>query len=251
MKTAVLISGQMRTFGECLTTLERCVFRHLPDATYFISCAEDETAGEAYLLEGKHDVHIERVAQPMLTIPGRTVPASTNMQDSQRDRISLAAPYHISAPHQSILRQFWHLNRVWDFAHEKMLDGTDSVPFDCYIRCRPDLFFHETRSLPATIEPNQVFAPWWGGAGGINDRFAIMGRLAAQHYFGAWGKLQQMLAAGLPLHPETLLLESLTLGGCDVRRTLHAVFSTYRPDGSKIAPTEYHGEFMALLAATR
>lgn len=224
MKTAVLISGQLRSFAQCLPTLHWHLFRKLDDPHFFVSCADDAQAQDAYLLEAYYkNVHIERVVQPTLPEP----PA----------RYAAHAPYAISVPIQSIMRQLWHLNRVWEFFREK---NDFAQGYDQIIRCRPDLHMQRFElpprahvlssgvSLTVPFSPTDAYTPWWGRYGGVNDRLAVMGSEAARAYFTAFTKLDEILKAGCPLHPETIQHEALAQAGCRISATLRADFITKR-----------------------
>ena len=224
MSSAVLVSGQLRTWSQCLPTLQWACFRKMEDPHFYISCANDEQANDAYLI-GKHyapeKVHIEIVDQPAFDDADKYLPSS------------LHAPYTISVPPKSILAQAWQMNRVYDLA---MNNGAEK--HDTFIRCRPDLwmtdFILSRREKP--IWENSVSSPWWGRFAGCNDRFAVMGRVAASHYFTLYSNLNMLLDLGCPLHPESLLLAQLETNGVEVHHTLNAVFSTLRLNGERRFP---------------
>lgn len=222
MSTAVLISGQMRTFRQTLPTLQWHVFRKLKEPRFFISCADDEQARDARLLEGLgYEVHIEQIAQPVFADADKYLPAAQH------------APYHISVPPQFILRQAWHMNRVWEFAQTKGVKDSAVV-----IRCRPDLWMQgcDVGQLPG-MWPMECFSPHWGKFGGMNDRFAVMGLGAASHYFTMFTQIDELLKSGCPFHPESLLLAALEKANVSVHHTLNAIFSTLRlpePDPKNI-----------------
>lgn len=232
MSTAVLISGQLRTFRQTLPTLHWHVFRKLKDPVFFVSCVDDQQANDAELLRAHYpNVFIERVTQPEFPDADKYLPASQH------------APYHISVPPQFILRQAWHLNRVWEFMEErcKPADATavwKRCQFDAVIRCRPDLWMQgcELGQIP-DMWPMECFSPWWGKFAGSNDRFAVMGTGAAYHYFTMFTQIDELLKAGCPFHPESLLLAALEKGHVQVQHTLNAIFSTLRlpePDPKNI-----------------
>ena len=70
-------------------------------------------------------------------------------------------------------------------------------------------------SDPQTDGPwsNGCWTPPWGSYGGINDRFAIMGRDAAQAYMTAFDRIKELLDKGCPFHPETLTRAAVELTG--------------------------------------
>lgn len=222
--TAVLISGQMRTFAQCLPTLQWACFRKLQDPRFFISAANDEQAADAQLIHNHYDdVSIEVVDQPTLPEPDA--------------KLADHAPYAISVKTQSILRQAWHLKRVYEFA---MQNGADKC--DTFIRCRPDLWMTDCGEVD-TWADIQCLLPWWGRFAGANDRFAIMGAKAAPHYFGMFDQIDALLADGCPFHPESLLLAALEKAGVETHHTLNAVFSTLRmPEPDPLNPGQMRQE---------
>lgn len=225
MKTAVIISGQMRTFAQCYPNQKYTVFRKLEDPHFFVSCEDNEQADSAELLKKdyKH-VHIERVKPPELQCPDMAY--------------TLHAPYAITPtkipgvpPLLGIMRQLWHLSRAWKFAAEvtdgwKEFDQSD----DAIMRLRPDLHFHrfDTVMLDSVY---QALTPWWGTYGGVNDRCALLGFKAAAAYFETYDKLPTLLEQGCSFHPESLVAAALDHGGCDVSQTLDAEFGFKRMNG--------------------
>lgn len=224
MKTAVIISGQLRTFARCLPSLKWNVFRKLNDPGFIVSCADDAQAADAELLKQafpKAEVHIEKVTPPALTEPPLA--------------FADYAPYAITptktpgiGPLQGILRQHWHLSRAWKFAQEIGLHDVDVI-----IRCRADLHFHKFE-MPEMDDTDVLtaFTPWWGNYGGVNDRFAVLGPIAAASYFETFDHLPQLLEEGCPFHPESLVAASLERGCVEIKRTLAAEFAFRRLDGS-------------------
>ena len=239
MKTAVLLSGETRTFTECFASQRWHVYRKLENPTFFASVVDDEQARDIYLLESMgFPVFVERVKQPTLPEP----PVF----------LSRHAPYAISVPVQAILRQLWHLNRVWEFHAEKAQE------FDAYVRVRPDSFFHSCE-IPEMVDmPNEhrgALLPWWGRFGGCNDRLAFLEQDSAEAYFTTFARIGELLDSGCPLHPESLIAASLGSAGMIVGNTLEANFSTMKRerDGSlvsrppEILPHE-QAEFFAALS---
>lgn len=213
-KTAVLISGQMRTFAQCYPNQLWYVLKKLKDPVFFVSVAKDGQSGTAELLK-KHfaDVSIEVIEQPVLPEPDFKACAHAGYTPTPNDQLVV----------QSILRQLWHYNRVWDF----MRETRDPDEFSTFVRLRPDLHFHKFQ-YPGHPFPNQFFGCPWGTYSGVNDRFSIMGRWAAQAYFQAYNQLPALLEAGCPLHPETIQGAVLEANGTDIRNTMIADFSCVR-----------------------
>ncbi len=227
MRVVFLYSGQTRSFGKCFTdpngghlsvwqSQRWQIARHFPQARCFASVADDDTGADIELLRLMfRDPVIEVVKQPDLPEPQG---AATELQ--------AATPYRISTTVQAILRQAWHLQKVYEMYEPEAKDD------DIVVRIRPDLFF--TRFVMPTVLPSidQALAPYWGSYGGINDRFVFLGSRAAGAYFKAFDDLDAMLAEGAPLHPETLqhyALERRSMGVC---HKLLADFVTMRTDGT-------------------
>lgn len=218
MSTAVLISGQTRNFKECLPTLHWHVFRKLVDPVFFVSVADDAQASDIYLLEGYYkNVFIERVKQPELLEPNA--------------RFAAHAPYALASSIQGVLRQLWHLQRVWEFYLERSIPFTASITF---IRCRPDLWFQSFEPFPK-IRQNESQMPWWGRFGGCNDRFAVLGLDAAKAYFTTFSQIDALLKLGCPLHPESLIKASLEEADQLINNHLVAEFSIIK-DGKRRFP---------------
>ncbi len=213
MKTAVIYSGQARSFGRLFENHYFHLLRKLPDPEFFVSVVDDEDAPSMARIRERFDTplsHFEAVTQP-------------NIEEPPPDPKWLPG-YPPSVPPQAILRQLWHLNRAWEFAN---LTGD----FDWVIRIRPDIAFHRFVGF-GPISSNQAVTPWWSRWGGINDRLAVLGQRAAEAYFTTFQRRQILWDFGCPLHPETMLATSLEEEGVRISHTLAAEFCTVRKDGT-------------------
>lgn len=228
MATAVIIAGQARSFERVWRNQYWMVYRKVPDPYFFVSVADDADASKMDLLKDRFPgkVFIEKVIQP-------TIPEPKGSFDH--------GAYPPSAPVQGILRQMWALNQGWKF-FDKM-SSPDGLRFDRFLRIRPDLHFHKFE-WPKDCYPSQCLTPWWSRWGGINDRVAVLGALAAEFYFTAFEKVSAMLKDGAPLHPESLMLEALEREHVVCSPTLNAFFTTVRKDGSTIPPDPTIGDIV-------
>ncbi len=113
---------------------------------------------------------------------------------------------------------------MWQFCQEKGGDDAEVV-----VRCRPDLWFRKMHMPSFRADNPQLFVPYWGGYGGINDRFAVMSGKTASAYFNAFNALPYLLSKGCPFHPETLLSRAAPVA----TRTLRAEFCTVRMPNDK------------------
>jgi hypothetical protein len=190
VKTLFLYSGQARTIRHLHENHWFRVIRHFHDPHIVVSVADDEQAEDMRLLEqyvGKNKFRFEKVVQPTLPEPPSKSP--------------YAAGYPTISSPQAVLRQFWHWKRVWEFAGDKK-------PFDCFVRIRPDSCFFECEPMVSS-SAETIYTPWWGRWGGMNDRFAIMGKDCAGLYHGIYDSLESLFKKGIPLHPESLLFEQM------------------------------------------
>lgn len=249
-KTAVILSGQARTYARVFANQKWQVYDKLTDPHFYVSVADDADAHAVNILRNhypKDRVFIEVVKQPDLPEPDFAH--------------TYHAPYAITptrtpgvGPLQGIMRQLWHNSRAYNFAI-----GEGASQCSQWVRIRPDLHFHKfddglTRKLPvhdessnvthfvkytAVVQKDEALTPYWGRYGGssVNDRFALLGHEAAGKYFHTYDKIPEMLEAGVPFHPETLVGESLIRGGITVHRTLCAEFAFCRK------PDAQHGDY--------
>lgn len=250
MKTAVFISGQARSFAHCFANQRWMLYRHLGDITFYVSVADDEDADCLKVLEQCGTLHFQKIKQPDIPEPwGPFGP----LHPSWGCAYSIQNP--LAGGVQSILKQFWHLNHVHTFALSK---GFNPHDFSLAVRTRADLWFHEfDPSWPIFVLPNQVQTPFWGNYGGCNDRFALCAPEAVETYLTTFTAIDAMLAAGCPLHPETMLKFRLQSEKIRVLPTLRASFAIVRKpelvDGRAritiVPPEPTYSEIATLLAS--
>lgn len=247
MSTAILISGQLRTFAKCYPTQRWHVFRHFPDIHFFITVQDECNAGDLDILRrdyGDDHVHADFRTDPLIVAmedsnvaipkPGQTrictqgwgIEAAYNF-----------APYANAAPAHQLLLQHYYQSLVWKFF--LCVTDPESSKFDTIIRLRPDQWFHsfdyDFERFP--LGDRQALTPWWGRFGGVNDRFAILGREAARAYFTVYDRLPELLGQyHCPFHPESLVKAALEVAGCTIHETLRTEFTTLRKDGNHRPP---------------
>ena len=232
MRTAILLSGHMRTFARCLPTLHWHVFRHFPGADFIVSTVADADASSAQLLVPRYGfdrVHYAAVPEQPDCVAAIRAAGAVLPDTRTPGQCYTHEPYPISVHPQAVLRQLWQLGHAWRTYRTHFSPGSH----DLIIRCRPDLWFHScARPGPAIhLEPTDALLPWWGKFGGINDRFAWLGERAAEAYFTTYERVPALLDAGCPLHPESLLKASLLAAGCQPASRLAAEFGTLRQSG--------------------
>lgn len=242
MKTLVLYSGSARTISETWANQLFWLYRQLPKpVTVVASVVDDPQAPDmdmlfTHLPQQVERMEVERVEQP--DIPEPPIPCKRH------------SGYPPARP-QGILKQLWHFNRVWEFAGETV--GHD---FDLFVRIRPDIAFLRfkmpevgfptkelwshpsgTPVLAATgatsVPANMFWGCYWAKWGGVNDRFALMGRMAAEAFFTAFTEREAMFKEWCPLQPETFLGYALERKGITVDDTMTAEFIMPRLPGHK------------------
>ena len=244
MKTAILISGHTRSFKWIFDNQCREVFSRFKEPVFFCSVVDDEHGRDIEELKTKFpesDVFIEYVKeQPdCVKLVGEKIfpKASRNYIDTLFKKCMEKSKIK-PAPHaspQTIFSSLWHQQRVWELCQKSQVKD---IGF--YVRHRPDLLF-TTLEMPATIADNECYVPWWASWGGINDRWAVMGPLAASAYFTCFDGLPVMLTTNTGVHPEGCPLHPEALSGENLRRNLITVkplncdFSALRvPVGDKV-----------------
>lgn len=229
MSTAILISGQLRTFAQCYPTQKWQVYRHFPDPHFFVVVENNEQCNSIQALRRDYP---DKVFAKFINDP-------TNLP-SIPPELGAHAPYFNTAPHHRLLMQHWYQNEVWKLFE----DCKEKLPeFDTFIRMRGDSWvqvfepvFCGESMLEKVINEEfkrggreaTCFSPWWGRFGGMNDRMAIMGASAAPYYFTLYNSIESLLKEGCPFHPESLLLAHLEKNGIKPSHTLNAMFATLR-----------------------
>jgi hypothetical protein len=230
MSTAILYSGQLRTFAQCYPTQRWHVLRHVIDPHFFFTIQAQPDALQI-LAPLIADYGASRVHLQQLTDPDLTADLTPQLSAAYHQ-----APYANAAPAHQLLLQHWYQAQVWEnfCGHSETL----SLTIDTIIRLRPDLWFHSYDPARAsTVWDDEVFTPWWGRFGGLNDRFAIMGPAAARAYFDVYAKIPELVGSyQAPFHPETLLAARLEIAQVHVTQTLRAEFSTLRANGQARPP---------------
>lgn len=206
LKTAVLISGQMRTADRCAAVI-RSIY---PDAAFVVHAVADDDAEKAFLFRPA-----VTVIEPQHEMPERRE-YSTQMGNGCHGV-------------QRVLKQLWGLRRVWQVFEASGIEA------DCIVRCRADLTFDVPPESPAT---DALHVPTFCNYGGVNDRFAFGGLTAMRTYFTRFDRLDKYIDLGNVFHPETFLAWAMHN---TVARWSRVVFATLRPDGTRDEP-QWYGE---------
>jgi len=243
MKTAVIITGHMRSFEACLPTLRHHVLRHFENIAFFVATVADANAVKAQQLRAmfpESQVEVTACLEQPDCVAEMKAAGVQFPKEWEPGRILTFEPYAISVHPQAILRQLWQNREGW-----RLFEETAKEEFDVVIRVRPDLYWHHF-NLPQRLEilaHGEALIPWWGRFGGVNDRFAILNREAASAYFNTYTNVPQLLNAGCPLHPESLIFRALDAHEI---QPVDAWFSTRRENGEMRPPEWQHQELASL-----
>jgi hypothetical protein len=227
MRTAVIITGEARTFAACWKTQAWHVWRKLQAPHFFVSVADDVNAAALWKLKeifGVENVTVE-VVNPR---PDELELPPEGAQDG--------APFYVHPDLRRVIEQWWRLQRGW-----KLMAEHGDV-FDPVIRMRPDAYFIKCEPLEImkqeTRKPGKgiVCTPWWARWGGVNDRFAVMDMAGAEVYFNLIEAWPVLLAQGCPFHSETMMAANLHRHGVMVIERLEAEFALQRMDGTRQYP---------------
>lgn len=212
MKTAVLISGQVRTLDRCADSIRRHLLEPLGDYDIIAHVADDEDAGKLELL-GRL-THVEKVQQPDL-------PEGNYIHRTGRGVYGI----------QGVLRQLWSLDRSMELAMDW---ANEASAFTHAVRLRTDTFFLNTIEPPSTWQIG-THIPGFFNFYGLNDRFAFGDFWSMVAYHDRFAHLDEQMARGVIFQPETMLAEHLAHYKVPVHRTA-VVFDTIRADGTRVPP---------------
>ena len=213
MKTAIIMTGQARSFATTFRTQNWNFYRNLPDPHFFVSINDDADADAMKVIGEKYPLKMEKVQDKILPEP--------------KDGAQLAsfAGYGFGGTIQRVLQQHYALKRGWEYFREQ----PDHDTFDLIVRLRPDLWVQDF--VPPDYSKIGLFdchTPWYSSFGGVNDRFAIMGYMAAKAYMTVYDKHQALWDAGCPLHHETMVRAAMEMDGVRVKQDLLAEYRICR-----------------------
>lgn len=222
MRTAILVSGQMRTLRECIPSIRKNVLEMCGSYSVFVHAADDEDAKalhefEPQLFTYKVEPQPELDEKNYVHRTGRGV-------------------YGV----QPVLKQLWSLRESWRLMEHNWYGNRP----DWVIRLRPDCeFTTPIENLTITdgiASPPTVFIPTFHNFHGLCDRFAFGSYEAMEVYCNRFDNLDAYCAQGGIFQPETHLEWTMRQAGVSVYRT-RAIFNLRRKDGSIVAPSWNEG----------
>jgi|SRR5271165_3978150 len=214
MKTAVLVSGQMRSLDGCIASIQKHVLSRIADYDVIAHVADDEDAWKVEMLEPRKCVVVK---QPLLD-------EKNYIHRSGRGVSGI----------QQVLRMFWSMEESNRLRHH--VESESGAPYDWIIRLRPDTeFFSDIEDLGA-CDPSAVYIPTFCNYWGYNDRFAFGGGRAMDLYHDKMRLLDTYIDQLGIFHPESILKWAIDRAGVQVKRT-EIIFDTVRKNRARIVPT--------------
>lgn len=211
MKTAVLISGQMRSAATCLPSIQKHVLERIGDYDLFAHVADDADTWTAELFE---PTKLVVVKQPEL---------------DEKNYIHRTGRGVIGV--QQVLRMFWSMEESNKL--KQQAEAERGAKYDWVIRLRPDTQFFSNIEDLATCDPRAIYIPTFCNYWGYQDRFAFGGSAEMDVYHHKLALLDTFVAEGGIYHPETILKWCIDRAGTPVNRT-EIMFDTLRKNGERI-----------------
>lgn len=174
MKTAIIISGDVRTFRDCYPSLRSCILTH-NDCDLFLHMYRDENTEEVlntyapkkFILENKSDVSF-------------TVPSVCKTQDAQAFGV------------------------MCQWRNIEIAFGLIDTKYDCVLKTRYDLKYTNPLML-SKFDMHLLNIPLGGDfCGGLFDMVAFGSQEVMSHYCSMFKKIGDYCANGIPCHSETL-----------------------------------------------
>lgn len=177
MKTAVLISGDARTFSECYPSLETCILSK-NNCDLFIHVYEDEKTSEVIETLSPKKVLVEKKNEVSFLVPPI---CETNK------------PPEVNA--FGVMCQWRNIQKAFD-----LIDGD----YDCVFKTRYDLKY--TNPLVFSNYNCGVLNVPLGGdwRGGLFDMIGFGSYQIMSNYCSLFERISDFCQAGIPCHSETL-----------------------------------------------
>jgi hypothetical protein len=221
MKTAILISGQLRDARNCFPSLKEYVI-DLYNADVFI----DTWSPSSNLLDHRGQLIPDNLTtQEMLSLYKPKLAMFEDFDDSPLfDRIKQTVNgnkigYDGShAWETKIENVFYMYYKVWRcLQHMKHYEAINNFKYDQVIRMRFDLLFESFPIIQA--DPGIVYVPaGFDHRGGINDLLSLGNRETMEMICDLFVNLVQYAKAGFGMHPESILRTHIETCGLKINR---------------------------------
>jgi SAM-dependent methyltransferase len=214
VKTALCISGHLRTFEEnfqsiknnILDRLDCDVFIHTWDIlglSYRFTDAELHNTETGLLLN-----KIKQLYNPRKIVIEKTknFPVKPIMQARLID--------HRDIP--GILSMYYKVEACNDLKRE--YEKEHGFTYDCVIRFRGDLYAEQPIPIDERTNLNYLYLPAFGNFGGACDQFAFGNSSVMDKYSTLYSNMEVHLHNGAPFHPEKLLLYHIEKQGLPIAK---------------------------------
>jgi len=208
MKTAILLSGHMRTYKKCLqafmdkmvTPLDADIFVSTWDCTGFASAKKRFHTGRK-----DHEITQEILSQ----VYGNHLKLScienipslwSNFQRKNLLNTASGQPNCLyrswNAPSQAIMPRFYSMCYKIKSCNElrKLYEETNSVKYDLIIRSRPDLLMRNFTLEGCDLSSNNWHIPLCENYRGWNDQFALGNSETMNHYCDVYESLDRYIS---------------------------------------------------------
>lgn len=222
MKTAVLISGQIRNAKECYPSLHEKIIQPY-GADVFI----DSWLPNNYTLDHRgqyipNDMTVDEILReyrPKLAT-FEDFDTSRLHQTLGKTNIENRQAFDGSWAHETIIPNIFYMYyKVWRcFDLMRNYESLNDIKYDCVIRMRFDLSFDDF-PLFREVAPDTVYVPSGSDhRGGLNDLMALGDAASMERYCLLFPSLFNYANSGMGFHPESILRHHMNLSKLVVDR---------------------------------
>jgi len=201
IKTAVCLSGHLRTFQEnymsvvsnLFNQLECDVFIHTWDTLGMSYRPLDSRVWNQYTADLKS--RIEQLYQPKTLV----IEPSRKFEETPLMRSRLIDFRDIPG----ILSMFYKVEECNKL--KKQYEIEHNFTYDCVIRFRGDLFLEQVFPVDYNTDLKKLYLPFYGHFAGLCDQIAWGGSAAMDQYSSLYSNIEKYLRMGCPMQPEKLV----------------------------------------------
>lgn len=222
MKTAVLISGQIRNARECYPSLYEKIIRPY-DADVFIDTwvpnSNTLDHRNQYIPNDMTSDEVLREYRPKLATfedfdNSRLTDALKKMNIESREAFDGSWAHETIVP--NIFFMYYKVWRCFDLMRN--YESLNGMKYDCVIRMRFDLDFDEFPYFQE-LSKDTVYVPAGSDhRGGLNDLMALGDPSSMERYCLLFPSLFNYANSGMGFHPESILRHHMNLSKLDVQR---------------------------------
>jgi hypothetical protein len=216
VRTALCLSGQPRCIERCIDSLKRrmidplkCdVFVHFWISSWvppFLSIARYNNNAHTWKrFCGDHALRMLNIlkpvmfaVQPQVIFDEAKYASQCTMANSRMQAVSFT----------NVLSMYYSIREANNLKCQ--YEDINNFKYDCVIRCRPDLEFHEPIDENLLLDLSKIYIPRENGYGGYNDQFAFSSSANMDKYSECYDFIAVHFDKGGNFHPETILKKHL------------------------------------------